>query len=150
VEVKATTSVKDAHVPDVAIQKHVVDRCGVGVGQCCLMHLNRDYVYEGGEYDPDSLFHLAGMGALLCECEPGIESHLAAQQETLGLTSPPEVEPGPQCTDPYECEFYRHCNEELPENHITMLYRLRRQRLLELQEMSVQAIDEIPEGFPLS
>ena len=150
VEVKATTSVKDAHVPDVAIQKHVVERCGAGVGQCCLMHLNRDYVYEGGVYDLDRLFHLAGVDILVSECEPGIEFHLAAQQETLGLTSPPEVEPGTQCTDPYECEFYRHCNEELPENHITTLYRLRRQRLLELQEMGVEAIDEIPEDFPLS
>ena len=40
IEVKSTTSVKDEHYPDVAVQIHVLRRCGLPVVRAELMHLN--------------------------------------------------------------------------------------------------------------
>jgi hypothetical protein len=34
----------------VAIQRHIASGCGINVSAACLMHLNRDYVYDGREY----------------------------------------------------------------------------------------------------
>lgn len=41
-EVKSTLSVKDEHVPDVAVQAHVVRAAGLPVSRAEVMHLNRD------------------------------------------------------------------------------------------------------------
>jgi hypothetical protein len=37
IEVKSTTGVKDHHLYDVAIQRHVVSRCGINVTAACLI-----------------------------------------------------------------------------------------------------------------
>src|ERR1035437_5869480 len=41
-EVKSTTKVKPAHIPDAAVQTHVLRRSGLPVLQTELMHLNRE------------------------------------------------------------------------------------------------------------
>ena len=56
IEVKSTSKLKDTHYDDVAIQKYVLEGCGLKLSESCLMHLNREYVYAGGEYDLDQLF----------------------------------------------------------------------------------------------
>src|SRR5690349_4982199 len=46
VEVKSRTSVSEQkHIPDVAIQAHVLRAAGVPIVRCEVMHLNRDCVY---------------------------------------------------------------------------------------------------------
>ena len=150
IEVKSGTEVKEVHIPDVAIQKHVLRSCGLKLRRCFLMHLDRSYVYDGGEYDLQRLFHLAEVSREVANFEQELKGCLAAQQKTLRLTRAPSVEPGPQCTDPYECEFHDLCNQQLPENHISTLYRLRQERLEELEAMGVETLDQIPDGFPLS
>ena len=56
VEVKSSVEAKDHHVYDVAIQHHVVQGCGLDISSPCLMHLNRNYVYDGKSYDARELF----------------------------------------------------------------------------------------------
>jgi len=121
IEVKSSTRVKDEHIPDVAIQKHVLEGCGLDVGACCLMHLSRDYVFEGGEYDLTRLFRIEDLSDRLLPIEQGLAAHLEEQMEVLARETTPTVEPGPHCTQPYECEFYDQCNEELPADHVTRL-----------------------------
>ena len=48
IEVKSSTSVKEEHLDDVGIQYRVLSRCGLDVGSCCLAHVNRSYVFQGG------------------------------------------------------------------------------------------------------
>lgn len=52
IEVKSTTDQKDHHMEDIAIQHRVVSRSGVDVASVCLAHINRNYVFDGGEIDP--------------------------------------------------------------------------------------------------
>ena len=58
IEVKSTASVKPEHYTDVAIQLYVVEGSGFPVNRASLMHLNRDYVYQGGEHSLQELFAL--------------------------------------------------------------------------------------------
>ena len=49
-EVKSSTKVDPArHIPDVAIQVHVLESAGLPVGRAQLMHIDRDYVHPGGD-----------------------------------------------------------------------------------------------------
>jgi len=45
VEVKSTTKVKPQHIPDLAVQAHVLGRAGLDVRRMELMHLNRECRY---------------------------------------------------------------------------------------------------------
>ena len=47
IEVKSSTSKKDIHLPDVAVQYHVLRGAGLDVDHIRLMHLNNQYVYGG-------------------------------------------------------------------------------------------------------
>ena len=50
-EVKSTTDLKEHHLDDVAIQARVVSRSGLDLAASCLMHVNRNYVFQGGSID---------------------------------------------------------------------------------------------------
>ena len=58
VEVKSGTSVKPEHIPDTAIQLHVLEGSGIHVRRSYLMHINNTYVYQGGPQDLEQLFSL--------------------------------------------------------------------------------------------
>src|SRR5437868_10090729 len=57
-EVKSTTRVKDHHLYEVAIQRLVLSRCGLNLGSCGLMYINRNYVYAGGPLNLHQLFRI--------------------------------------------------------------------------------------------
>ena len=119
IEVKSTAGVKDHHLYDVAIQRHVASGCGINVTAACLLHLNRDYVYDGQEYQLRELFKIEDLTKEIDDMD--LPTLLRRQWQVLKRDSPPEVGPGPQCQDPVECEFYDQCHEPLPAGHISEL-----------------------------
>ena len=56
IEVKSSTKVKPHYAYDIAIQRHVLTGAGIEIKQASLMHLNREYVFDGKEYDVSQLF----------------------------------------------------------------------------------------------
>ncbi len=52
IEVKSSTSVKDYHRDDVAVQTHIAQLNGVHLSQAAVAHINTQFVYPGnGEYE---------------------------------------------------------------------------------------------------
>jgi hypothetical protein len=47
IEVKGSASVKDEHIEDVAFQKFCLEKNGLNVQKCVLMHINNQYVKNG-------------------------------------------------------------------------------------------------------
>jgi len=107
VEVKASTSVKDYHKLDCAIQLWVMRESGLPVTSISLAHINNQFVYPGnGDYD-----------GLLIERDLTEEAS-ALKQSVVDLvyeareavTGPtPDVAVGTRCNKPYECQFINHC-----------------------------------------
>jgi len=149
IEVKSTTSVKDHHIYDVTIQRHVAAGCGLRVGLACLMHLNRQYVYDGGRYRYSRLFRIEDVTKEVKRTARELPALLRDQWEVLGRASPPDVDPGPQCEDPVTCEFYDVCHEQLPDEHVSYLRRISPAKVNALLDRGVHLISEIPEDFPL-
>ena len=79
IEVKSSTGVKGYHLPDVAIQKYVLEQFGLNVSHACLMHLNRDYVYDGKNYQHDKLFTIEDLKEEIESIEQALPEHLAEQ-----------------------------------------------------------------------
>jgi predicted RecB family nuclease len=149
IEVKSTTTVKDHHIYDVAIQRHVAAGCGLRVGSACLMHLNRQYVYDGQRYSFAKLFRIEDVTKEVNKTRHELPTLLKDQWDVLSRSSPPDIAPGIQCEDPVTCEFYNQCHEALPDEHISYLQRISRAKVDALLDRGVRLIPEIPEDFPL-
>ncbi len=61
IEVKSTTSVKEQHLPDVAVQAHALGHSGVEASRLEIMHLNRACAHP----DLSNLFARADVTARL-------------------------------------------------------------------------------------
>jgi hypothetical protein len=79
----------------------------------CLMHLNRDYVYDGVHHDATKLFTVVDLSSEIRGLEENVRQMLCAQRQVLSRNEPSEVALGRQCLDPYVCEFFASCNPPL-------------------------------------
>jgi Domain of unknown function(DUF2779) len=114
IEVKSTTRVKAYHLIDVALQRYVVEGCGLELDGVALMHLDRDYVYAGGAHDPHRLFTIRDITAEVRAMDALLPALLADLRRVLRDPAAPAIAPGPQCKKPWLCEFYDHCNVPAP------------------------------------
>jgi hypothetical protein len=115
-EVKMSTSVKEVNLDDVAIQFYVLGQCGLLISGAYLVHINNQYVRQG-EIDVKQLF--AGEDVL----EEALLSQANLPQIITDLRSAlqggePQIDIGPHCSDPYECDFIPYCWQHIPENSI--------------------------------
>ena len=119
VEVKSTTKVKEPHYPDVAVQLHVLRSSGLDVKRSDLMHLNSECTFP----DLTNLFARSDVTGEAEALLPGVPAEIKRLRNAVEGPLP-DVEPGPHCTDPYECPFMARCWPVLPEHHVTTLYRI--------------------------
>ncbi len=107
VEVKASASVKPIHPADVAIQAWVVEGAGVRLAETALACIDTDFVYPGGG-DYRGLFAEHPMGEEVEGLRAEVPHWIRAARATLAGPEP-GIEPGDQCTAPYECPFLAYC-----------------------------------------
>jgi len=107
IEVKASTSVKDYHVLDCAIQDWVLRNAGINVTSISLAHINNQFVYAGdGNYD--GLLQENDLTDDVRTLEPQVLDLLEKARDAV--TGPmPDTRVGAQCNKPYECQFQEHC-----------------------------------------
>ena len=150
VEVKSTTDMKDYQTQDLGIQSYVVSHSGVNLGSTWLAHINRGYMLAGETVDPRQFFLFHNLTRRVQELQSAIEGDLRSQFRVLALPFPPEVAPGPQCIDPFICEFFGHCNPPKPADYVGFVPRLSVSAFQQLQEMGVDSIHGIPADFDLT
>jgi len=150
IEVKSTTEVKDHHLEDVAIQHRVVTRSGVDLAASCLAHVSRDYVYEGGPIDTSRFFRIRNLNRQVERLQAELTVQLRSEFRVLAMPEAPNIPAGRQCSNPFTCEFFDHCNPPIPEDHILRLPRIHGSTVAKLVELGVQSIQDIPENYPLT
>ena len=148
VEVKSSTRVKTEHIPDAAIQLHVVEGSKVPVQRVFILHIDNSYVYQGGPYDLNKLFHLEDITEQARTLLSSIPGSLTDMWELLNQDEAPTIEIGPQCTRPYQCPFYGYCRQGTPEHHIEQLPRASPELIGKLRAAGILDISEIPSAFP--
>jgi predicted RecB family nuclease len=148
IEVKSSVEPKEHYIYDLAIQRHVLAGCGLDISSAGIMHLNRDYVYDGRQYDLGKLFTITDFTGEVGKLDVPIL--LKEQRAVLAASEAPDIQPGDQCNDPYECEFLGRCNPAKPENDISFLPNLRGKRLQALVDGGFHSIKDIPDDFLLT
>lgn len=115
-EVKGSTGVKDVHRNDVALQLYVLTGAGLDVSRVCLVHLDNSYVRQG-EIEVEKLFVIADLTDEARGRQDEVEANIETLREML-RGAMPDVSIGPQCEDPYACDFMEHCWKEVPEDSV--------------------------------
>lgn len=147
-EVKSGTRVKPENITDAAVQAWAIEGAGCRLRRIHLMHLNRDYVHTGGEYDLERLFTAEDVTDEARAFMPRIPGLVADLLDMLAGPMP-EVRIGKRCTAPYRCSFHGYCHSFLPQrNAVTSLPRISDDLLHSLLNAQIHSIDEIPDDFP--
>jgi hypothetical protein len=109
-EVKATNSVKPAHILDASLQYHVITNSGLDLANMSIIHLNKNYIREDS-LDIKALFTSQSILNEVIENQPAIDAKSKELLEVLNLKSPPIIEMSEHCNIPYPCDFQGFCSQ---------------------------------------
>lgn len=151
-EVKSSSEIKTDllhnHIKDICFQKIVLEECGVEVGNCYIIHLNRDYVRKG-ELDLIKLFVFEEVSEKIEEVYHGVSFHIdkaleLLKQDDLKINS---------CSCLYKsaglrCDCFHKFNPQVPE--YSTAHIVRGKKLVELVNDNIFDPKDIPEDFDLT
>jgi len=147
-EVKGSTGVKPVHESDVAVQYYVLKGCGLDLASASLVLINNQYVREGA-LDVFQLFSTVDLTETALQSQEWVKEQLQAMRSKI-TQGCPEIDIGPHCSDPYECDFEEHCWSHVPCPSVFDLYRLDWSKKFELYHKGIIKFEDIPKNFPLT
>ena len=148
VEVKASTSVKPEHVPDVAFQTLVLRGAKQPVAAVFIGHVDNRFVlqrpgeFAGIKIEQEVTAEVEARLPAIAEQADGFLAVMASHQV-------PDISMGAQCTSPYECPFVGRCSGEQgpgPEYPVELLPR-GAQRAAELRAEGFEDLRQVPAGM---
>lgn len=108
VEVKSSTGMKDLYLDDMSFQRYVLEACGVKIKKVSLMHINSQYE-RMGELKIQELFTLVDCTAETESKQKELSANIQKIKEVAGSEKEPDIAPGKQCDEPYECGYKDYC-----------------------------------------
>lgn len=146
VEVKSSTSVKEYHQDDIAIQAYVARASGVALSGVALAHIDTSWSYRGdGDYS--GLLVEKDFTASAFARADEVREWIAAAQAVVALGVAPDMPTGLQCTSPFPCSFSAHCHqgEARPQYPVTWLPRIQSKPLKTyISEHAVVDMRDVP------
>ena len=143
-EVKSSTSQKDEHIPDVAVQARVAAACGVNVTAAQVLHLNKEFRNP----DTGDLFACTDVSGPVVAYLPTVPEAIARQREMLAGPLP-EVPIGLHCFEPRECPFMARCWPDSAD-HIRHLAGVGPKKTAAYLTRGITSIRELPKNEKLN
>ncbi len=147
IEVKSSTSVKDYHRDDVAVQSYVAKAQGLELDSVKLAHVNNAFVYQGdGDYH--GLLAEADLTSEAMSRHAEVEEWITGAQQTVALKDEPEVATGCHCEKPFACPFKAHCfaDKEQVEFPLSSLPRIGSSKRDSLESAGYFDLREVPDA----
>ena len=114
VEVKSSTSVKDYHRDDVAIQAYVAKGAGVALNSISLSYIDSSWVYPGGS-NYDGLLVEEDLSDEAFGKELEVIDWISQAKTIARSKVEPKITTGEQCNKPYACGFMAYCQSQEPQ-----------------------------------
>lgn len=149
IEVKSSTSVKDYHRDDIAIQAFVARSSGVALASVSLAHIDSSWVYPGGS-DYQGLLLENDLTSEAFGREAEVKAWIADAQAIAGKSSEPAMGTGKHCGQPYECGFFAYCQGQEPQAQypVGWLPRIQTKALKALvEEDGVKDLRKVPDDL---
>ena len=148
VEVKSSTSVKDYHRDDAAVQAFVARACGVPLQSIALAHIDSGWTYPGnGDYQ--GLLVEADLTEEAFARTDEVRGWIADAQAVVARKKAPRLATGAQCSAPYECGFLAHCQSAEPqaEHHVRWLPRRSQALKAHIEEHGISELRDVPDDL---
>lgn len=147
VEVKSSTSVKDYHRDDTAIQAFVARSAGVPLSSIVLAYIDSGWIYPGGG-DYQGLLVEEDLTQEAFAREAKVQAWIAEAQTIAAKRKEPKLGTGVHCSDPYECSFLGYCQgqETQAEYPIHWLPRIQSKALKShIQDSGITDMRDVPD-----
>src|SRR5437762_383873 len=143
-EVKSSSSQKEEHLADAAVQVYVLKQSGIRIDGVDIMHLNKECHFP----DLSNLFQQTDVTEAVQPLLGKIGWELDAQLEMLSGPLP-DVTIGRQCHEPYKCPFMERCWPKDPD-HIMRFFNVGPKRGCDFMLTGVNRISDISPSQKLS
>jgi len=137
-EVKSSTSQKDEHIPDVAVQARIAAACGVNITAAEVMYLNKEFRSP----DVGDLFARTDVTAPVATFVATVPKEITRQREMLAGPLP-DVAIGAHCFEPRDCPFIGRCWPH-GADHIGHLAGVGPKKTVAYLERGITSISELP------
>ena len=146
VEIKSSTSVKDYHRDDAAIQSFIARKAGVPLAGIALAHIDKNWVYPG-KNDYQGLLVENDLTEEAFARGPEVETWIAEAQTIARKRKEPAITTGPQCSTPFACGFLPYCAGQEPQAEfpINWLPRIQSNNLKALINEGASDLREVPD-----
>lgn len=148
VEVKSSTSVKEYHRDDVAVQSFVARAAGVRLASVAVAHIDSSWVYPGdGDYR--GLLKENDLTAEAFARTEEVKGWIARAQGIVSEPTEPVTETGDHCSEPFDCGFYDYCIRDVPkpEFPVYWLPRFSSAKAKELAAQGVGNLKDVPDDL---
>ena len=149
VEVKSSTSVKDYHLDDAAVQAFLALSSGVPLTAIALAHIDSSWVYPGNEDYSGLLMEVDLTGEVFGRDEE-VRGWIGKAQQIVAKRKEPQISSGGHCNKPYACGFLNYCQSQEPqaERPITWLPgKLSNALQAHIETHDVTELDDVPDDF---
>lgn len=114
IEVKSSTSVKDYHRDDVAVQAFIAHSANVPLTKIALAHIDNRWIYPGND-DYNGLLVENDLTEEAFSRAETVRGWIAEAQQIVASPNEPDITTGEQCDTPYACGFYDYCQSQEPQ-----------------------------------
>ena len=149
VEIRSSTSVKNHHIDDAAIQTYVAQQAGVVFDAIGIAHIDGTWVYPGGD-DYEGLLVEKDITVQVMKRQSDVIEWISSAANVVLLESEPVLPTGRQCNDPFPCSFLKHCrsSEAQTEYPIEWLPRIQKKDLKDfIAKERVRDLQEVPDAL---
>ena len=144
-EVKSSTKVSETYIKDAAIQYYTITNSGIDLKDISIVHINNQYTKDG-ELDIHQLFTIESVYDQVLDYLPRIPNEVRRLKNVIESPEIPQVNIGPHCSDPYDCDFKGTCWKHIPEYSVFDISRLNKDKKFDLYNQGVITFDDIDLG----
>lgn len=149
IEVKSSTSAKEIHAKDLAFQKYVLEKSGLSIRNCFVVHVNKEYVRQG-DLDLSEFFVKTDVTADVAAVYSDVPANVAHMLDVIALPSCPPFEYHDIVRTEYGNPLVDSFMADLPSGSVFELYNIRKKKALNLLDDAIINISELPEDFKLT
>ena len=141
-EVKSSTKISDTYIKDAAIQYYTITNSGINLKDISIVYINNQYV-KNGAIDINELFTVESVLDQVLDYLPRIPNEIKRLKNVIESPETPQVNIGPHCSDPYDCDFKGTCWKHIPEYSVFDISRLKSDKKFDLYNQGIVTLDQI-------
>ncbi len=131
------------------LQYYLIRNTGISLKDIFIIYINNQYTRDE-KLEIEQLFVKKSILKEVLELQGFIQQKIKEFKTTLEQKEIPDIEIGPQCNDPYECDFIKYCWNKIPPYSVFNIANLRTSKKFELYNQGIVELKDVPKSFSLN